>query len=58
MRLASVHPGVSVDEVQAATGFSLLVPDPVPTTRLPTAEELELLRETLDLQGVSRPEMA
>ncbi len=30
MRLASVHPGVAVDEVGAATGFQLVVPDEVP----------------------------
>jgi acyl CoA:acetate/3-ketoacid CoA transferase beta subunit len=48
MRLASVHPGVSVDDVVAATGFELVVPDDVPTTRLPTDEELTVLREVLD----------
>jgi acyl CoA:acetate/3-ketoacid CoA transferase beta subunit len=47
MRLASVHPGVSVDEVLAATGFPL-VADDVPETRLPTDEELRLIREVLD----------
>ena len=35
MRLASVHPGVTVDEVVAATGFALVVPDEVPDTRDP-----------------------
>ena len=48
MRLASVHPGVSVDDVVAATGFALVVPDEVPQTRLPTPEELDLLRNVLD----------
>jgi acyl CoA:acetate/3-ketoacid CoA transferase beta subunit len=48
MRLASVHPGVSVDDVVAATGFELVVPDDVPDTRLPTPEELDLLRTVLD----------
>ena len=47
MRIASVHPGVTVDEVVAATGFELVVPENVPTTRLPTDEELRLLREVL-----------
>ena len=31
MRIRSVHPGVAVDEVVGATGFELVVPDPVPT---------------------------
>ena len=35
MRLRSVHPGVTVDEVVEATGFELVVPDDVPETRLP-----------------------
>jgi len=48
MRLRSVHPGVSVDDVRAATGFDLVVPAEVPESRLPTPEELRLLREVLD----------
>ena len=40
MRLRSVHPGVTVDDVVAATGFELVVPDDVPESRLPTADEL------------------
>jgi acyl CoA:acetate/3-ketoacid CoA transferase beta subunit len=43
MRLRSVHPGVTVDEVVAATGFALVVPDEVPTSREPTEAELALL---------------
>jgi len=48
MRLRSVHPGVGVDDVVAATGFALVLPDPVPVTRAPTVDELELVREVLD----------
>lgn len=50
MRLASVHPGVTVAEVQEATGFALALPEggEVPTTREPTAEELRLIREVID----------
>lgn len=48
VRLLSVHPGVTVDEVVAETGFELDIPDDVPTTREPTAEELILIREMLD----------
>jgi hypothetical protein len=46
-----VHPGVSVDEVLAATGFPL-VADDAPETRLPTDEELRLIREILDPKGL------
>ena len=48
MRLRSVHPGVTVDDVVAATGFELVVDDDVAESRLPTDEELELLRNVLD----------
>jgi acyl CoA:acetate/3-ketoacid CoA transferase beta subunit len=49
MRLVSVHPGVSVDEVVAATGFELATgAGEVPVTREPTGEELRLIREVLD----------
>ncbi len=48
MRLRSVHPGVTVDEVAAATGFELVVPDDVAESRLPTGEELRLVREVID----------
>jgi acyl CoA:acetate/3-ketoacid CoA transferase beta subunit len=48
MRIRSVHPGVEVSEVVEATGFELVMPDPVPTTPLPSADELELIREVLD----------
>jgi glutaconate CoA-transferase subunit B len=54
MRLQSVHPGVSVDAVVAATGFELVVPDDVPTTAEPTAEQLTLLRERIDREGLLR----
>jgi acyl CoA:acetate/3-ketoacid CoA transferase beta subunit len=51
MRLVSVHPGVTVEQVREATGFELVVPDEVPYTREPTARELELIREVIDPQG-------
>lgn len=45
MRLRSLHPGVSVDDVVRATGFELVVPEDVPMSRLPTDDELRLLDE-------------
>ena len=56
MRLRSVHPGVSVDEVQEKTGFPLVIPEQVPTTELPTAEELAVLRNRVDRAGTLRRE--
>src|SRR3984957_11089421 len=48
MRLRSVHPGVTVDDVVQATSFALTIGDDVEETRLPTPEELDLLRTVLD----------
>jgi hypothetical protein len=48
MRLVSVHPGVTVGEVVASTGFELVVDAEVPQTRLPAPEELTLIREVID----------
>ena len=57
MRVRSVHPGVSPAEVVAATGFPLNVPDDVPQTRSPTAEELKLIRDRLDPDGLRHREV-
>jgi acyl CoA:acetate/3-ketoacid CoA transferase beta subunit len=48
MRLRSVHPGVTLEEVVAATGFELIVPSGVDETRLPSPEELDLIRTIID----------
>jgi glutaconate CoA-transferase, subunit B len=49
MRLVSTHPGVTVDDVQAATGFDVIVPGSgVPETPPPSAEEVRLIREEID----------
>jgi acyl CoA:acetate/3-ketoacid CoA transferase beta subunit len=45
MRLRSVHPGVTVDEVVEATGFDLVVDDAVEESRVPSDVELEALEQ-------------
>jgi hypothetical protein len=57
MRLRSVHPGVAVDDVVAATGFDLAIPDDVGESRLPTGEELRLIREVIDPEGAREREV-
>jgi acyl CoA:acetate/3-ketoacid CoA transferase beta subunit len=52
VRLLSVHPGVTVDEVRENTGFELEVPADVPTSREPSMEELIVIREVLDPKGL------
>jgi acyl CoA:acetate/3-ketoacid CoA transferase beta subunit len=51
MRVVSVHPGVSLDEVKEATAFELVVADDLHETRLPTDEELDLIRTAIDPKG-------
>jgi len=52
-----VHPGVTVDDVVAATGFDLVIPDSVSQTRTPSTEELELIRTVIDPRGLRDKEV-
>jgi len=52
MMLVSVHPGVTVDQVKANTGFELIIPNKVTTTKLPTEKELKILRTEIDPVGI------
>jgi glutaconate CoA-transferase subunit B len=51
LRIVSLHPGVSAEQVQKATGFPLALAEPLRETRAPTREELRLIREVLDPHG-------
>jgi glutaconate CoA-transferase subunit B len=53
MRLRSVHPGHTLEEVQDKTGFELAVTGPVPLTEAPSAEQLRIIRD-IDVDGVLR----
>ena len=48
LRVRSLHPGVALEDVVAATGFELVVPQDLAETRTPTDQELALIRETFD----------
>ena len=45
IRVRSLHPGVSFDEVQDNTGFDLVRPESIPETTAPTAEQLAIISE-------------
>jgi len=51
MTLLSVHPGVSIKDVQENSSFSIKIPERVEVTPEPTDEELRMLR-SLDPYGV------
>ena len=54
MRLIKVHPWSTIEQIQQATGFELLIADEVRTVDPPTDEELRLLRTQVDRDGVLR----
>ncbi len=54
VRLATVHPGVTTQQVVENTGFDIIIPEKVPTTEAPTCEQLELLRK-IDPKGIYIP---
>ncbi len=51
MRLATIHPGISSEQIAENTGFDLIIPPKVPETEIPTHEELTLLR-SIDPNGI------
>jgi glutaconate CoA-transferase, subunit B len=55
LRIASVHRGFTVEDVQAASGFELGVAPDCGETPMPTAEELAAL-EKVDPEGIRRLE--
>ncbi|MEM3550286.1 MAG: CoA-transferase [Candidatus Bathyarchaeia archaeon] len=52
MTLLSTHPGVTVEQIKANTGFRLIIPDKVTQTEPPTDEELRILRTKIDPAGI------
>ena len=52
MKLISVHPGVTVEDVVENTGFELIIPDEVSETKPPTEVDLRLLREEINSAGI------
>ena len=52
MYLASLHPGVTLDDVHANCGWEMTIADGVVTTTPPSREELGLIRDDLDPEGI------
>lgn len=52
MKIESLHPGVELRTVEENTGFELLRPDTIPTTPEPTPEQVRLIRERIDPDGL------
>jgi glutaconate CoA-transferase subunit B len=45
LTLTALHPGITVEQVKANTGWELKVADSLATTKAPTADELRVLRD-------------
>ena len=50
MRVRSLSPGVTLEQVRDATAFDLVVDGTPPVTTAPTAAELALLRSRVDVR--------
>ncbi len=48
MTLESIHPGITLEDVQKNTGFELLIKQKPAVTEPPTEEELRVLRQEVD----------
>jgi len=51
MRLATLHPGVALEEVRAATGWEMARMPDMGVTEAPSEDELRLMRDVLDPGG-------
>jgi glutaconate CoA-transferase subunit B len=52
MRLISLHPGITLDQLKSNTGFDILIPNEVAVTQPPSEEELRILRTEIDPAGI------
>ncbi len=52
LTLTALHPGQTVEQAKANTGWDLIIAPKLRTTEPPTEAELRLLREELDPQGI------
>ena len=57
MRIKTLHPGVTADQVQENTGFELLEAPDLKETVPPTEKEIKLLREKVDPLGIRKLEV-
>jgi glutaconate CoA-transferase subunit B len=52
MRLVSLHPGVTLEDIKNQTGFELVIPGRIEETPPPSKLEIELLNGTIDPYGI------
>jgi glutaconate CoA-transferase subunit B len=52
MRLESIHPNITLEDVLSNMNFEPIVPGELPVTAPPTAEQVRLIREEIDPEGM------
>jgi glutaconate CoA-transferase subunit B len=52
MRLESIHPDTSLEDVLSNMSFEPIVPGELPVTAPPTAEQVRLIHEEIDPEGM------
>ena len=52
MKLMSLHPGVSVEEVRDNSSFDIIIPDKYTVSPEPSDRDLEILRKDIDPTGM------
>ena len=52
MMLISIHPGTTLEDVTSTMSFHPDIPQNIPFTEPPTAEQLQLIREEIDPEGM------
>jgi len=57
MKIGTIHPGITVEEIRKSTGFELIVPEGIRKTIPPTEEEINFLRNKVDPLGIRKLEV-
>lgn len=57
MRLKSLHPGVTLEDIRWNTGFDMIIPENIPETEKPTVQQVNLLRTVIDPLGLRKHRM-
>ena len=57
MRLTTIHPGVTLNQIRMRTGFEFDISPDLIETQMPSEKEIKLLREEVDPFGIRRLEM-
>ena len=57
MKVKTIQPGVTKEQIKDNTVFDIIIPDNVPETKPPTEHELKMLREKVDHLAIRKMEV-